>query len=159
MFFSSKYATIAPQTPFVAPFHSIIPHLYIGSEVALKSASLFDYIVNCTRHIPLISTIPSIRVAVNDHHSESSAFIQSLIDTNVIEMIHEQRNKGKNVLVHCHAGIQRSCTIVALYLMKYYGMSAEEVIRFIQTKRPIAFQPQPTFKKLIYAFYAGLGKV
>ena len=38
---------------------------------------------------------------------------------NVVSFIHNARIQGKNVLVHCHAGIQRSSTIVAAYLIKH----------------------------------------
>jgi protein-tyrosine phosphatase len=43
------------------------------------------------------------------------------------------------VLVHCHAGMQRSCAIVACYLVKYYDMTSYESISFIRAKRHIAF--------------------
>ena len=143
--------------PFVPPFHVILSHLYIGDMKSLETASLFGFIVNCTRHIPLLSTVESIRIPVHDHRSETSNLMKAVEDTQVLEKIHKARLKGQNVLVHCHAGIQRSCTIVAMYLMKYHKMTPEEVFRFLPTKRPVAFLPQPTFHTAIYHFYASLG--
>jgi protein-tyrosine phosphatase len=135
------------------PFHIIVSHLYIGNIDALKSASLFRYIVNCTRHIPSISTIETTRIAIHDHFDESATLLKEIESTHVLERIHNSRIKGQNVLVHCHAGMQRSCAVVAMYLIKYHGMTPEEVFRFLPTKRPIAFLPEPTFRKAIYDFY------
>ena len=39
---------------------------------------------------------------------------------------------GGRVLVHCHAGISRSATIVAAYLMIKRGMTAQEAVRLIR---------------------------
>ena len=47
--------------------------------------------------------------------------------------------EGKTVLVHCHQGIQRSCTIVAAYLMVTNKMSLVNAINLIISRRPIAF--------------------
>jgi protein-tyrosine phosphatase len=139
--------------PFMPPFHIILSHLYIGNIDSLKSSSLFRYIVNCTRHIPSIPTIETTRIAIHDDYNESATLLKEIESTHVLERIHSSRMKGQNVLVHCHAGMQRSCAVVAMYLIKYHCMSPEEVFRFLPTKRPIAFLPEPTFRKAIYDFY------
>lgn len=139
--------------PSISPYNIILSHLYIGGIDSLKSASLFRYIVNCTRHIPSIPTIETTRIAVHDDPEESINLLNDVDKTHVLEKIHNARLKGRNVLVHCHAGMQRSCAIVAMYLMKYYSMTPEDVFRFLPTKRTIAFLPHPTFRKAIYDFY------
>ncbi len=142
--------------PFMPSFHIILSHLYIGSIDALKSASLFRYIVNCTRHIESISTIETTRIAIHDDPDESATLLKEVQSTDVLEKIHKARMKGQNVLVHCHAGMQRSCAVVALYLIKYHDMTPEQIFRFLPQKRPIAFLPHPTFRKAIYDFYRSL---
>jgi protein-tyrosine phosphatase len=137
-------------------FHIIVSHLYIGNIDSLKSASLFRYIVNCTRHISSIPTIETTRIGIHDDPNESATLLKEIESTHVLEKIHNSRTKGQNVLVHCHAGMQRSCAVVAMYLIKYHGMTPEEVFRFLPTKRPIAFLPEPTFRKAIYDFYNSL---
>jgi protein-tyrosine phosphatase len=144
--------------PFASPFNVIISNLYIGGVDSLKSASFFRYIVNCTRHIPSISTTETTRISINDHPDESETLLKEVESTKVLEKIHKARLKGINVLVHCHAGMQRSCAVVAMYLIKYYKMTPEEVFKFLPTKRPIAFLPKPTFHKAIYEFYKSLCK-
>jgi hypothetical protein len=52
--------------------------------------------------------------------------------------------QGKRVLVHCYAGVSRSVSAVIYYLMRTQGLSYEEALARIQTKRPEAF-PNPGF--------------
>jgi len=44
-----------------------------------------------------------------------------------------------NVLVHCHAGRQRSAILIAAYLVYKYKMTPEEAYNYILDKRPEAF--------------------
>lgn len=41
-----------------------------------------------------------------------------------------------NVLVHCHAGVSRSATIVLSYLMRKKGLRLEDALKFVKSKRP-----------------------
>jgi len=47
----------------------------------------------------------------------------------------ELRNKGATV-VHCRGGIGRTGTLICIYLMKHYRMSAHEAIGFVRMRRP-----------------------
>ena len=53
-----------------------------------------------------ISAFDTLDYPINIHFEETFQFIE------------EMRQKNKNVLVHCHAGISRSVAIVCAYLMK-----------------------------------------
>ena len=50
---------------------------------------------------------------------------------NFIDMV----RKKTNVLVHCHAGISRSSTIVIAYLLKKYSYSLDNVIAMVKRRR------------------------
>lgn len=42
-----------------------------------------------------------------------------------------------NILVHCHAGISRSTTVVASYLMQRFGLTAPRALEYIRKRRSI----------------------
>jgi len=156
-FSSFSQTPTLPNKP-IDPFNIIIPHIYIGGIESLKTPDLFTLIVNCTRHIGIVPGKETIRVPVNDDPQESKALLASISSSHVLEKIHHMVLSKRNVLVHCHAGMQRSCTVVAMYLMKYHGINPYEAIRFIPTKRHIAFYPEPTFRQAINEYYALLGE-
>jgi len=52
----------------------------------------------------------------------------------VLKRIKEERNKGKNVLVHCRQGKSRSPFLVALYLSKLEKMTILSAIDFVTSR-------------------------
>jgi hypothetical protein len=77
----------------------------------------------------------------------SAALVRSMLETHRIRMIvqlmgtgdpqnyvaalaaiHEAEQEGKPVLVHCHAGSQRTGGVVACYRVLFQGRSAEEAV-------------------------------
>lgn len=55
---------------------------------------------------------------------------------------------GGNVLVHCHAGISRSTTLVLAYLIKYKKMSFEKALETVREIRPKINPNQGFIKQL-----------
>lgn len=53
-----------------------------------------------------------------------------------VEFIDKQRKAGRPVYVHCRAGVNRSPTVVAAYLMWRDGVSRDEALAIIHKKRP-----------------------
>jgi len=53
------------------------------------------------------------------------------------DFIDKALKSGGQVIVHCHAGISRSATIVAAFLMIKRNMTAQEAIKVIRSHRPI----------------------
>jgi protein tyrosine phosphatase len=138
-------------------YNQIAIFLYLGNIHSLEDQGKFDLIVNCTKHIPLATkTYETIRIAVDDHPSECANMIKYITQTNVLKKIHDYRMANRPVLVHCHAGMQRSAAIIACYLIKYYKMTPDEAIQFIKSKRPIAFYQQANFMDAIQHVYLNM---
>jgi atypical dual specificity phosphatase len=55
-----------------------------------------------------------------------------------VAFIHKHVQEGDVVLVHCAKGRGRSVTLLAAYLMRYEGMSFDEVDRLLRDIRPLA---------------------
>lgn len=56
------------------------------------------------------------------------------------------------LLVHCHAGVSRSTTLVACYLMFYENMSQEDAIAQVKRWRSDAFICGISFPRVFKAF-------
>lgn len=140
-----------------APYNIITTHLYLGSIESLKDSSKFALIVNCTKTIEFPEKTQStqifLRIPVNDDPTEGDSLLRFITATQVLEKIHYCRVTFRQVLVHCHAGMQRSCAIVACYLMKYYKMNVQEAMAYIKKHRPIAFYHGATFMNAMTKFH------
>ena len=133
----------------VNPYDKILPNLYLGSSRALELHNTpnniyFDMIVNLIKptHI-LDNNIPKcktfIRIPINDDSDDNDKLLSEIHETCILEKIHTSLMKEENVLIHCFAGMSRSCTLVACYLIKYCNMDITSSIEYIKSKRPIAF--------------------
>ena len=85
--------------------------------------------------------IKSIHLPIYDYNDDINNHVLSENINKIIEKIHEYISLGSNVLVHCHAGIQRSATVVACYYMTYICTRCNIIntIRYIKRHRPISF--------------------
>ena len=137
--------------------------MWVGSMMDAQTPSFMrriDLVVNCTRDIPIaFRQIPSIRVAVDDDPSETENLLAEL--PRVVAAIDAALLKNKTVFIHCYAGMQRSCAVAAAYLMyvnALYNRSlpAERAMEMVKQRKPVAFEPRPTFHRALRAYQATL---
>jgi hypothetical protein len=69
----------------------------------------------------------------------------------VINFIHKARSEGKNVYVHCQAGISRSATLLTAYIMSHFGVGMVDALGHIQRRRE-AICPNEGFRKQLSEF-------
>lgn len=72
-------------------------------------------------------------IAANDHpYFRIDKFFEECF-----EFIHENRTQGRNVLVHCMAGVSRSATIVIGYIMTLYEMEFQAAYSLVKKRRGV----------------------
>lgn len=138
----------------------IIPGLWIGNQSSSEDLEFLKRhdiktIVNCSTHIPFVDHSKHKRVAVRIPVLDPGPFKtfgQKDIDRmyralpGAVEIINHSLKKG-GVLVHCHAGMQRSAAVVVAYLVQYYfghdckhvDASYDRAVKFLRSKRPRVF--------------------
>ena len=139
-----------------ADAHLIIPGLWLGN---IRSARNGDFlkennittVFNCTKDAPFhYSVKKQYRVPVDDNLEEEEIRNLELWSYEIVYKLTKEYKEG-TVLVHCHAGMQRSAAVVAMYLIAH-GMKSDDAINFIKSKRPIAFHHSINFLKSIKGF-------
>ena len=94
-------------------------------------------ILNCTKNEPNVfennSDMTYMRIPVNDMGGQH---IEQYFDS-TYNFIEKCTSMNKNVLVHCHAGVSRSATILIAYFMRKNKISYQEAFDFVKSKRSI----------------------
>ena len=150
------------------PADEVVPGLWLGSRYAALDP---DYLTekrigavfNCTKDIPFEPIVRrQYRVPVDDNLQEAEIRNLELWSYEVVYKIMTEMRRtqaeGQAVLVHCAAGMQRSAASVAMYLIAVRGMTTDEAIRFIRSKRAIAFRPSANFDQSIRGFEASFNR-
>jgi hypothetical protein len=150
------------------PADEVVPGLWLGSRYAAQNPEYMKEkriraVFNCTKDIPFDTSIPrQYRVPVDDSLQEPDIRNLELWSYEIVSKIaHEMRRAeadGTAVLVHCAAGMQRSAASVAMYLIATKGMTTDQAVAYIKSKRSIAFQPSINFEKSIRGFQASFEK-
>jgi protein-tyrosine phosphatase len=138
------------QPSYVDPANEVWPNLFVGGKQAAMNPifiSRVHLIVNCAAdEVPCYSknvdgaSPPHYYVmSVKDDCTEGSNLaLYDNLDT-ATSLIHKCLSQQQTCYVHCHVGAQRSCAVVAAYLMRYHKMPLEYAVSYLKMKRSIAF--------------------
>lgn len=127
----------------------ILPNLYLSGKYGENFYDKFDVIINLNypeNKIPKnclhIDRGKIYRVGIDDSHIDDIYTYFDLFSALILTSLKER----KKVLVHCHAGVSRSVSIILAFLIKYANMSLNNGLKKIREKRNI-IQPNQSFLK------------
>ncbi|KAI0947581.1 hypothetical protein AcW1_009302 [Taiwanofungus camphoratus] len=96
------------------------------------------------------------RLQINLDDTEDADILAHLISA--ITFIEAELDKGRGVLVHCQAGLSRSATIVAAYLMYDRHIDIDAALELVKKARPNV-QPNDGFLRQLDIFHQASFKV
>lgn len=131
--FYSLYNIILDMSGYITNYNNnisvdqIIPRLWLGNY---KAALDFDFlsknkinlVINCTPNIPFVSNsnvigIETFRIPVYDSLLEKDIILMEQYFKIIIPLLLRKYTiEKKNILIHCHAGKQRSAIVTAALL-------------------------------------------
>ncbi|KAJ3998375.1 hypothetical protein F5050DRAFT_1567358 [Lentinula boryana] len=132
----------------------VIPGLWIGGLPSamdtenLKANKIYSVLSAMRGKISIHETFVKHQIFLDD--SEEEDILIHLLPA--IAFIQSELDKGRGVLVHCQAGVSRSATIVAAYLMHNRQMSVEEALDLVRKARP-EIDPNPAFIAQLEIFH------
>ena len=136
----------------------IIPGLWLGNRKAsqdvnwLRSKNITS-VFNATKDIPFApGTQYMYRIPVDDNLQDDEIRNMEHWSWEIVFKVIKDYNAGKQILIHCMAGMQRSAAITAMVLIALYRCNTDDAIKYIKSKRPIAFYIQANFYKSIKGF-------
>jgi hypothetical protein len=129
----------------------IIPGVWIGRwQPALNGEWLAKHgiktVFNCTKQLDFHPAVPyQYRIPVDDNLQPAEINNMEAWAPEIAYKMMREYKAGHPMLIHCHAGMQRSTTACAFFLMVLTGEPLIHVMRHIKGKRAIAFEPSANF--------------
>ena len=125
--------------------------LYLGSfSAAIDTNFLKEKNIKCILTVGIQLSVDHNSLLISDRKAIDAIDIPSYNlkkhFEDCISFIETHINSGKNVLVHCRAGVSRSSTVVISYLIKTKGWSLAAAIEYVKSKRS-CIQPNQGFMK------------
>jgi dual specificity phosphatase 12 len=144
--------------------NEIEPNLWLGAftsltaQKTLKKNNVTHILSLLTPDIPGqesqyelgVKDFKHLRIDIDDIEDEN--IMQYFDRTNAY--IQEGLDSG-GILVHCMAGVSRSSTIVAAYLMQKYLWNAQKTVEYLKTKRPVVNPNESFYQQLEVYFNCG----
>jgi hypothetical protein len=144
----------------------ITPQLYIGGYLAASDPE-FIRSAGITRIVKMFEDDPGYPGGFHRHPGVAYAVYPALDlpeydihadAVSALRFIKEGVDGGERVLVHCHAGISRSATIVLLFLMVYCGLGLDQALSRLWAARPV-IRPNPGFMRYLRDIDASLERI
>lgn len=140
--------------------HRVDSHVYLGGSDAAAPNVLKAH--GITRVVRLYAGPPDAQAPGVQYFvfpaQDSSDFDIRPVAVEAVQQILKARAAGEKILVHCHAGISRSATVVVLYLMIRYGVPLATALPALREIRPCV-NPNPGFLACLAATDSRLARL
>jgi protein-tyrosine phosphatase len=143
--------------------HEIIPNLWLGNIDSALSETFLD--TNNIRSVIDLSgenyDIPKSNCAIErsycriDISDEPTSNLKKYFNHTYTIIRNALIDQTCGIYVHCIAGVSRSCTIIAAYLIKEYGLTADQALAQIRLKRTFV-KPNKGFLRQLNEYYEEL---
>ncbi|KAG8814495.1 hypothetical protein FRC17_001104, partial [Serendipita sp. 399] len=135
----------------------ILPRLWLGNIAGPRDAKTLE-----ERNIRAILTVLDWKISVPEGVTHKYIRLIDAGDSDLlahvvpsIEFIQSELDKGHSVLVHCFAGISRSASMVAAYLMYSQNLDFSDAKLQVQKARPQA-NPNRGFAAQLGVFHQAI---
>ncbi|KAI0066919.1 hypothetical protein BV25DRAFT_1795762 [Artomyces pyxidatus] len=138
----------------------VIPGLWVGDLHSAKDAQTLS-----ANNIRSVLTAMRGKVSIQETFMRHQILLDDTDDADILQhfipsitFIQAELDKGRGVLVHCHAGMSRSATIAAAYVMYSQNLDVSGALDLIRQVRP-SIQPNEGFMAQLEIFHEASYKV
>ena len=140
-----------------------LPGVFVGDQFIASDEVFFRKnnivrVINCTETLPFYfpHLAQYFRIPIDDSPNEADNNVMAAYLPSALRFITEARpNQERGVLIHCHAGMSRSCTVAAGLLRQCCYSTIPHAIKALVEKREIAFFKgrYVNFEKALYRVF------
>jgi hypothetical protein len=140
--------------------NQIIPRLWLGNYYSSQNVDFIQsnritVVINCTKDLPFLKLngVYKYRIPIDDNLHKDEIENMSVWIGHILPIMVEHYNKGRSMLVHCMAGMQRSAIVVLSYLYAHHVDDPKMALYLMRQKRPIVFVPMMNFGLSFRSFF------
>lgn len=148
------------QIKAVGDIHEVVPNLFIGNMWSTTPQSLYQNDINIVLNVAgphadmckgKYKLQKHVVLTIDDTPDASKQMLSQVIPKTIRLLeayLHPEAPQKHRILIHCQAGVSRSATIIIAWLMKAYGMSRDEALTFLRSRRSIV-NPNEGFMRVL----------
>lgn len=133
----------------LTPINQITEHLFLGNVQSRREVQ--KYQIKTVIRLTTLREEAETRIDLPSEVKEYIFYIEDSAKVKIRPVIEQTSqlisgavNRGEKVLVHCEMGISRSSSVVIGYLIKSLGLSADQALKSVESKR-LCVWPNPGF--------------